>query len=213
MDRTGHYRQMTDHAQLVAVRVPKVGAVMVRVILGRSPGAPSSMPPCAKATCQAASTWANGWPHPAPASGHYLADAPRHQMAGQSTIMADRRQPVASRPRPLALAKSPGMAQHGHQRIIKRQRAIEITDPKNTCENTAQLGLLLRGAQPTHRHIRQPHALLRRLCGDKPQQGIHWRGIDRGVDSHFRRRSARQQGAPQAPGNPQRWHASATNRW
>ena len=27
-------------------------------------------------------------------------------------------------------------------------------------------------------------------------------GIDRGVDSHFRRRSARQQGAPQAPGNP-----------
>ena len=36
--QTGRHRQMTDHAQLVAVRVPKVGAVIVRVILGAQSG-------------------------------------------------------------------------------------------------------------------------------------------------------------------------------
>ena len=66
-------------------------------------------------------------------------------------------------------SKSPGMAQHGHQRIIKRQCTVEIADPKNTCENTAQAPFT-RCAANASAHYASPMQLLRRLCGDKPQR-------------------------------------------
>ena len=92
------------------------------------------------------------------------------------------------------------MAQHGHQRIIKRQCAVEIADPQ---EYMREHGSSSFYAVRSHRigTYASPCAAAAAVWRQTPA-GIHWRGIDRGVDGHLRRRSARQQGAPQAPGNP-----------